>query len=157
MVEVTSSQCLTSVCPVVVLHGWQVEEGVVAGRPGALIWFLSTVQFHVVVQGPFFTEGALTQVAFKLPAGGEERQRGIRGRRRRRRREKRRVIYWSQSWRKMLDNLPCEKGNGGCWVLALTPTEHRAIWLRAVHLHQHWHKHTQHTQNAVGCWCVMSV
>lgn len=53
-----------------------------AGRPGTLIWFLPTVQLHVVVQGPFFTEGALAQVTFKLPAGEEERQRGMRGRRR---------------------------------------------------------------------------
>ena len=69
-------------CPVVVLHGRQVEEGVVAGRPGALVRFLPTVQFPVVVQGPFFTEGALTQLTFKLPAGGgeEERQRGMRRR-----------------------------------------------------------------------------
>lgn len=58
-------------CPVVVLHGRQVEEGVVAGRPGTLIWFLPTVQFHVVVQGPFLAEGALAQVAFKLPGGAE--------------------------------------------------------------------------------------
>lgn len=40
-----------------------------AGWPGTLIWFLSTVQFHVVVEGPFFAEGALAQLAFKLPAG----------------------------------------------------------------------------------------
>lgn len=66
-------------CPVVVFHGRQVEEGVVAGRPGALVWFLPTVQFHVVVQGPFFTEGALTQVTFELP-GAEEKRWGIRRR-----------------------------------------------------------------------------
>lgn len=44
-----------------------------ARRPGTLIWFLPTVQFHVVVQGPFFTEGAVAQVAFKLPAGEEKK------------------------------------------------------------------------------------
>lgn len=54
-----------------------------AGRPGTLIWFLPTVQFHVVVQGPFFTEGALAQLAFKLPAGEEERQSGMKRRRKR--------------------------------------------------------------------------
>lgn len=63
-------------CPVVVLHGRQVEEGVVAGRPGTLVRFLPVVQFHVVVQGPLFTEGAVAQLAFKLPAGAEERRRG---------------------------------------------------------------------------------
>lgn len=42
-----------------------------AGWPGTLIWFFPTVQFHVVVQGPFFTEGALAQLAFELPV--EER------------------------------------------------------------------------------------
>lgn len=63
--------------PVVVLHGRQVEEGVVAGWPGTLVRFLPTVQFLVVVQSPFFTEGALTQVTFILPGGGEqERQWG---------------------------------------------------------------------------------
>lgn len=62
---------LTGVRPVVVLHGRQVEEGVVAGRPGALVRLLPAVQFLVVVQGPFFTEGAIAQVAFVLP-GGEE-------------------------------------------------------------------------------------
>lgn len=39
-----------------------------AGWPGTLIWFLSTVQFHVVVEGPFFAEGAIAQLTFKLPA-----------------------------------------------------------------------------------------
>lgn len=61
-------------CSVVVLHGRQVEEGIVAGRPGTLIWFLPTVQFLVVVQGPFFTEGTFAQVTFILPKG-EEKQR----------------------------------------------------------------------------------
>lgn len=60
--------------PVVVLHGRQVEEGVVAGWPGTLVRFLPTVQFLVVVQSPFFTEGALAQVTFILP-GGEEQER----------------------------------------------------------------------------------
>lgn len=59
-----------------------------AGRPRTLIWFLPTVQFHVVVQGPFFTEGALAQVALKLPGGEEERQLGIS-----RMGRKQRVIY----------------------------------------------------------------
>lgn len=85
--ELQASRCLTGVCPVVVLHGRQVEEGVVAGRPGALKWFLPTVQFHVVVQGPFFTEGAIAQLAFKLPAGGEERRRGMRRRGRRKKKK----------------------------------------------------------------------
>lgn len=40
---------LTSMSPVVVLHGGQVEEGVVAGRPGTLVRFLPAVQFLVVV------------------------------------------------------------------------------------------------------------
>lgn len=63
--------------PVVVLHGRQVEEGVVAGWPGTLVRLLPTVQFLVVVQSPFFTEGALAQVTFILPGGGEqERQWG---------------------------------------------------------------------------------
>lgn len=44
-------------------------------RPCTLIWFLPIVQFHMVVQGPFFTEGPLTQVAFKLPAGEGETRR----------------------------------------------------------------------------------
>lgn len=56
--------------PVVVLHGRQAEEGVVARRPGALVRLLPAVQLHVVVQGPFFTEGAVAQVTLKLPAGG---------------------------------------------------------------------------------------
>lgn len=62
--------CLTGVRPVVVLHGRQVEEGVVAGRPDALVRLLPVVQFHVVVQGPLFAEGAVAQVALELPAGG---------------------------------------------------------------------------------------
>lgn len=63
---------LTSMGPVVVLHGGQVEEGVVAGRPGTLVRFLPIVQFLVVVQSPFFTEGALAQVTLVLPGGREE-------------------------------------------------------------------------------------
>lgn len=63
---------LTSMGPVVVLHGGQVEEGVVAGRPGTLVRFLPVVQFLVVVQSPFFTEGALAQVTLVLPGGREE-------------------------------------------------------------------------------------
>lgn len=129
---------LTSVCPVVVLHGWQVEEGVVAGGPGALIWFLPTVQFHVVVQGPFFTEGAITQVTFKLPGGEEERQWGIR------RGEKPRVIYWSQSQRKMLDCLRRERENGGCWVAACTRKSTRLY-------HSLLYVYPQHTQSTAGC------
>lgn len=61
---------LTGVGPVVVLHGRQAEEGVVARRPGALVRLLPAVQLHVVVQGPFFTEGAVAQVTLKLPARG---------------------------------------------------------------------------------------
>lgn len=63
------------------------------------------------------------------------KKRGRRRSGRRRGAKKRTVIYWSQSWHKMLENLPCEKGNGGCWVLTLTATEHRAVWLHVVHLH----------------------
>lgn len=63
---------LTSMGPVVVLHGRQVEEGVVAGRPGTLVRLLPVVQFLVVVQSPFFTEGALAQVTLVLPGGTEE-------------------------------------------------------------------------------------
>lgn len=54
-----------------VLHGRQAEEGVVARRPGALVRLLSAVQLHVVVQGPFFSEGAVAQVTLKLPTGGK--------------------------------------------------------------------------------------
>lgn len=54
-----------------VLHGRQAEEGVVARRPGALVRLLPAVQLHVVVQGPFFSEGAVAQVTLKLPTGGE--------------------------------------------------------------------------------------
>lgn len=68
---------LTGMRPVVVLHGRQVEEGVVAGRPGALVRFLPAVQFLVVVQSPFFAEGALAQVALVLP-GGREGDGGVR-------------------------------------------------------------------------------
>lgn len=63
---------LTCMGPVVVLHGGQVEEGVVAGRPGTLVRLLPVVQFLVVVQSPFFTEGALAQVTLVLPGGTEE-------------------------------------------------------------------------------------
>lgn len=61
---------LTGVRPVMVLHGRQAEEGVVARRPGALVRLLPAVQLHVVVQGPFFSEGAVAQVTLKLPTGG---------------------------------------------------------------------------------------
>lgn len=47
-----------------------------AGRPGALVRLLPTVQFLVVVQSPFFTEGALAQVTFILPGGGEQERQG---------------------------------------------------------------------------------
>lgn len=50
----------TCVCPVVVFHGGRREEGVVARGPGALERLLSSVELHVIVQGPLLGEASVT-------------------------------------------------------------------------------------------------
>lgn len=65
---------LTCVCPVVVFHGRQGEEGVVAGWPGTLMGLVPRMQLHVVIQSPLLTERPVAQITLKLPAkeGGRE-------------------------------------------------------------------------------------
>lgn len=64
----------TCVRPNVVFHRRSREEGVMAGRPGALKWLLPRVQLHVVVQRPLLREAPVTQVTCEFPGRAREEE-----------------------------------------------------------------------------------
>lgn len=68
--KVTEERLLACVSPNVVFHRRSREEGVMAGRPGALKWLLPRVQLHVVVQRPLLREAPVTQVTCEFPFFG---------------------------------------------------------------------------------------